>query len=310
MGDGILNLTIDGLSGSSEGRSLLNQLMAADATSEDVIAAWENVRPAAGVLPPGELGKLIVKEVRNEIKCMIEQLPEHLQFLGNGSDVDCDITLPKSKTKCSMRIQNVKDGAITRIRYKKFNESLQLEPWLELAILTLENQGEYCEAHIVARTDNPKKPFYKKLILQGNTPEERMKHAHLVIERVEGMYNAALHGPPPFFERASFALSTDNSKAPPGALTRKAFETDLAYSEENAFFFGDRSVDDLFGEIATKNDYKLLHRKQEMPDDTLGQDRPNRAKLYAEHVWNAFTETTPLTKTQVADTPSDVGDAE
>ena len=310
MGDGILNLTIDGLAGSSEGRSLLNQLMAADATSEDVIAAWENVRPAAGVLPPGELGKLIVKEVRDEIKCMIEQLPEHLQFLGNGSDVDCDITLPKSKTKCSMRIQNVKDGAITRIRYKKFNESLQLEPWLELAILTLEKQGEYCEAHIVARTDTPKKPFYKKLILQGNTPEERMKHAHLVIERVEGMYNAALHGPPPFFERASFALSTDNSKVPPNALTRSEFETDLAYSEENAFFFGDRAVDDLFGEIATKNDYKLLHRKQEMPDGTLDQDRPKRAKLYAEHVWNAFTETTPLTKTEVDNSPSDVGDAE
>ena len=310
MGDGILNLTIDGLSGSSEGRSLLNQLMAADATSEDVIAAWEKVRPAAGVLPPGKLGELIVKEVREEIQCMILKLPEHLQFLGNGSDVDCDITLPKSKTKCSMRIQNVKDGAITRIRYKKFNESLQLEPWLELAILTLEKQGEYCEAHLVTRTDNPKKPYYKKLILQGNTPEERMKHAHLVIERVEGMYNAALHGPPPFFERASFALSTDNSKVPPNALTRSEFETDLAYSEENAFFFGDRAVDDLFGEIATSDDYKLLHREQESTDGSSKQDKPKRAKLYAEHVWNAFTETTPLTKTEVADSSNAVGDSE
>ena len=137
-----------------------------------------------------------------------------------------------------------------------------------------------------------------------------MKHAHLVIECVEGMYNAALHGPPPFFERASFALSTDNSEAPPGALTRKAFETDLAYSEENAFFFGDRAVDDLFGEIATKNDYKLLHREHEISDDTLTNVKPKRAKLYAEHVWNAFKETTPLPKTVAADSSNAVGDAE
>jgi hypothetical protein len=209
-----------------------------------------------------------------------------------------------------MRIQNVKGGAITRIRYKKFNVSLQLEPWLELAIITLERQGEYCEAHLVTRTDNPKKPFYKKLVLQGNTPEERMEHAHFVIERVEGMYNAALHGPPPFFERASFALSTDNSKEPPNALTRSKFDEDLAYSEENAFFFGDRAVDDLFGEHATRHDYQLLYREQECPEDSSKQDKQKRAKLYAEHIWNTFAETTPLTKTEVADSSNAVGDAE
>ena len=44
------------------------------------------------------------------------------------------------------------------------------------------------------------------------------------------------------------------------------------------------AVDDLFGEIATKNDYKLLHREHEIPDNTLTNVKPKRAKLYAEHV--------------------------
>ena len=298
-GDGILNLTIDGLSWSSEGRSLLDQLMAADTSHEDVIAAWEKVRPAARVLPPGALGELVVNEIRDEIKLMVEQLPEELRILGNGTDVDCNITLPNSEIVCSMRIQNVKEGAITRIRYKKFNESLKLELWLELAILTLEKKGEYCEAHLVTRGETPKKPVYEKIVLEGDTPEERIRHASMVIARVEGMYNAALNGAPPYFEQASYELSQGLKKK-----AREAFESDLAYSEENAYIFGNRDVEEIFNEKLTIKDHALLHRDNDNPGNVK-----SRADFYAKHVWDAYTETTMKPEPKAADSSPAVGDS-
>ena len=297
-GDGILNLTIDGLSWSSEGRSLLDQLMAADTSHEDVIAAWEKVRPAAKVLPPGALGELIVNEIRDEIKKMVEQLPEDLRSLGNGTDVDCDITLPNSEIVCSMRIQNVKKGAITRVRYKKFQEYLKLELWLELAILTLEKKGEYCEAHLVTRGETPKKPVYEKIVLEGDTPEERIRHANMVIARVEGMYNAALNGAPPYFETASYELSKGLTKK-----AREAFGIDLAYSEENAYIFGNRDVEEIFNEKLTSKDYALLLRDNDIPGKVK-----SRADFYAKHVWDAYAETTMKTEPKAVESSPADGD--
>ena len=299
VGDGILNLTIDALAWSSEGRSLLDRLMSADSTNEDVIAAWEKIRPAAGVLPPGKLGELIVKEVREEIKCMIEKLPAHLQSLGKGTDVDCNITLPESKLACSLRIENVKDCTITRIRFKNYNESLQLGPWLELAILTLAKNGEYCEAHLVARKkDSPKAPIYKKIVLEGDTPEERINQANMVIARVEGMYNAALSGPAPFFETASFELQKGDKKK-----ARSAFVNDLAYSPETSFVFGDRDVESVFNEELNDEDCAILYRENDE-----SSDETTRSDFYADHVWQAFTKTTLQNNEEEADSSSAEGD--
>ena len=277
-GDGVLNLTIDALSWSSEGRSLLDRLISTDLPNEDVIATWEKVRPVSGVIPPNELGKLIVKEVREEIQLMVAKLPEPLRSISKGTDVDCNVLLPVSELKCSMRIQNVQDNAITRVRYKKFNEALQLELWLELAILTIQRNGQYLEAHLVTRGDKPAKPIYKKITLEGHTPEERLSHANMVIARVEGMYNATLSGPPPYFETASFELSKREKKK-----ARTALANDFAYSPANSFIFGDQDVEQIFNEKLTDEDYALVHREPEDSDSAT-----TRSHFYADHIWKAF----------------------
>jgi exodeoxyribonuclease V gamma subunit len=298
-GDGILNLTIDALSWSIEGRSLLDRLYSAHVSNEEVISAWEKVRPATGVIPPNELGKLIVKEIREEIQFMVNRLPEHLRILSKGTDIDCNITLPESKLNCSMRIQNVTNNAITRIRYKNFNESLLLEPWLELAILTLEKKGDYCEAHLVTR--NKKKtdePIYRKIVLAGDTTEERLSHAYMVISRSEGMYNAALNGTPPYFETASFELSNREKKK-----ARAALANDLAYSPETSFVFGDLDIEDIFGEALTEKDFTLLHREQEDSNSAT-----TRAHFYADHVWKAFLKSASVFESEEVEPSTDLSD--
>ena len=297
-GDGVLNLTIDALSWSSEGRSLLDRLISTDLPNEDVIATWENVRPVSGVIPPNELGKLIVKEVREEIQMMVDKLPEPLRAISKGSDVDCNVLLPVSELQCSMRIQNVQDNAITRVRYKKFNEALQLELWLELAILTLQRNGQYLEAHLVTRGDKPTKPVYKKITVEGHTPEERITHANMVIARVAGMYNAALNGTPPYFETASFELSKREKKK-----ARAAIANDFAYSPANSFIFGDQDIEHIFNEKLTEQDYALVHRTPEDSDSAT-----TRSHFYADHIWKAFLKSAVVEESEDIESSISPGD--
>ena len=292
VGDGIANLTIDNLDWSSEGRALLEKLIATNTTNDEAIAQWESVRPITGVLPPGELGKLIVGEIRKDLLEMIACLPLPLQNLSKGVDVDGPIII--SGVTSSMRIQNVQSGAIARVRYKRFNESLVLEPWLELAILTIIKDGERFEAHLVTRGEKPKEPpAHRHFVLKGDTNEERIDTAKIVLSCVEGMHTAASNEAVPYFERASHELNAGSEKKAGGKLT-----TDLEYSAAAAYAFGERDADSIFGEEATDADYQYLGM-------TAPKETECRAKLYANHVWGAFESTTTTIAASGGESPDD-----
>lgn len=294
-GDGIMNLTIDNLSWSSEGRALLEKLIASNTSNDEAIKQWETVRPFAGVLPPGELGKLIVGEIREELLEMIALLPIPLQNLSTGTDIDGAITI--SGVTSAMRIQNVQPGAIARVRYKRFNESLVLEPWLELAILTLITGGDPYDAHLVTRkVKTGKPPAHRHFKLNGDTPAERIAMAHIVVSCVEGMHTAASNEAPPYFERASYELASGTEKGAGTKLT-----TDLEYSAAAAYAFGDLDADSIFSEEATDADYKYLGIRA--PKDPEG-----RAELYANYVWGAFESTTTVINAIGGETSDDDGD--
>lgn len=296
-GDGIANLTIDNLSWSGEGRALLEKLIASNTSNDDAIEQWETVRPFAGVLPPGELGKLIVGEIREELLKMIACLPAPLQNLSTGTDIDGAITI--SGVTSSMRIQNVQPGAIARVRYKRFNESLVLEPWLELAILTLITGGDPYDAHLVTRSVKPgKPPAHRHFKLNGETPAERIATALIVVSCVEGMHTAASNEAPPYFERASYELASGTEK---GAGTKLTI--DLEYSAAAAYAFGDLDADSIFSEKATIADYTYLGINA--PKDPEG-----RAELYANYVWGAFESTTTVISATGGETSDDDGEGD
>jgi exodeoxyribonuclease V gamma subunit len=292
VGDGIANLTIDNLAWSSEGRALLEKLIATNTTNEDAIAQWGSVRPITGVLPPGELGKLIVGEIRKDLLDMIDCLPLPLRNLSKGTDVDGPITI--SGVTSSMRIQNVQSGAIARVRYKRFNESLVLEPWLELAILTLIKDGERFEAHLVTRgVKQGMPPAHRHFVLLGDNNDKRIETAKIVLSCVEGMHTAASNEAIPYFERASHELNAGTEKKAGGKLDK-----DLEYSAAAAYAFGERDADSIFGEEANDTDYQYLGM-------TTPKESEGRAKLYADHVWSAFESTTTVISATGGESPDD-----
>jgi hypothetical protein len=170
---------------------------------------------------------------------------------------------------------------------------LVLEPWLELAILTLITGGAYYEAHLVTRGSGAKQPpAHRHFALKGETPEERMATARVVISCVEGMHSAASNEAPPYFERASFELGAKKYNKAGAALDR-----DLTYSAAAAYVFGEIATEAIFSKEANNEDFMYLGLKK--PGAPVG-----RAQLYADFVWGAFVDTT-VVKTSSGEQSSD-----
>ena len=283
QGDGVLNLTIDALSRSSEGRQLLDQIIKSDQDFTIISEAWASLRPFSGQLPPGKLGELIIGEIKADLAEMISKLPTHLQSLSGGTDTDCEI--PFIGTDMTFRVTNVHKNDFARVLYKRFNESLIFEPWIELAILTLHEKGKHFEAWLVTRGESKEKkePVFKRFELKGETNEVRELNAKRVLTCVSGMYMAASAGPVPLFEHASKDVSEGKTKKK--AQIVKAIETDLEYSAELNYIFGDRDPDDILKEKAEEGDYKRLGI--DLPQDI----EDTKAELFAGFVYSALEET-------------------
>ena len=306
-GDGIVNLTIDNLSSSGVGRGLLTRLTNNPRPNDQIIGAWNDqiirdwaeVLKKSGVLPPGELGDLIVQEIANELTKMLEALAESLQDLSAGSDIDGVVSV--FGRNHPVRVENVNEFALVRVRYKRFNDSLILGPWIELALLTLISNGAKYVAHFVARAVKDVKPVvFRKFELKGATNRDRLNSAILILACYEGMYRAASNGPIPFFEQASHELHKKDSAR---HKVLKKLKNDLDYSAASRYFFGDIDPEDIFNETALKQDYLDLNRP---PVDPI----TSRAQLFSDHVWHTFDRTTNVLEASGGDTTDSGSDDE
>ena len=292
-GDGIVNLTIDNLSRSGEGRGLLAKLANSVRPNAQVIDDWKTIQNLNGVLPPGKLGQLISDDIANELTLMLNELSEPLRDLGAGTDLDGEISIFGGRFP--IRVENVhkQEQALVRVRYKRFNESLILGPWIELALLTLITQGARYEAHFVTRAVSDEKPIaFRRFELRGKTNPERFSNALLVLNCCEGMHRAASQGPIPYFEQASHELHKNS-----GAMHKviQKFNKDIDYSAATNYFYADVDPEVVFTEIALPQDYADLNCPPGNPNTT-------RAGLFTEHVWKTFEQTTQITEARGGDT--------
>jgi hypothetical protein len=205
-----------------------------------------------------------------------------LQDLSAGSDIDGVVSV--FGRNHPVRVENVNEerNALVRVRYKKFNDSLILGPWIELALLTLITDGKKYVAHFVAREASKKDGFGCTFELKGTTNSERIDSARAIVSCYEGMQRAASNGPIPYFERASHELHKANGAS--GSVVKK-LDKDLEYSAATNYFYGDVDPESIFEESATPQDYINLGESPVDPPIA-------RAKLFAEHIWAKFEATT------------------
>lgn len=286
-GDGILALTLDALERSSEGRRLLQIIAGHDDHSndtwlDDVIDAWQSIRPLTGLLPPGDLGRLTVEEISKELKAIIEVLPPHLRTL-QGTDTDCLIDFDGART--NLRVDAVVAGTdqheFVRVRYARFRDSMLLRLWAELALLTLNLDGRPAEAHLAARNSKSAEfePVHAIMRMRGDSDPERLTNASKVREGIERFHGLAVRNPVEFFPSTSKALAGGKDRT-----AAKNLATDASRSASVEWHLDGRTMRDLRGETASPAVVTaVLGQGQKTTDSEV--------ELLADFVWTLFDET-------------------
>lgn len=305
-GDGILALTLDGLEQSGEGRRLLEIVKRHDDHSpedwlDQVVTQWQLVRPLTGLLPPGELGKLALTEIADELKMIINALPSELRTL-QGTDVDCLVDFGGSNV--SLRVHGVvgteRGSEFARVRYARFNESRLLELWAEVALLTIHRKGEFVKGHVASRASSEAKKSekfaYATVAMKGDSPTARLASATRAINAIAKLHSIASTRPVAFFPSASHALVD-------GKLSEanKRLVSSAGFSSAIAWHLDGRSMRDLQGEPADPKDIAILR-------DDASDDSFSEVELFADHIWKAFAETTAEVTSSSDD--DDAGDDE
>ncbi len=288
-GDGIIQLTIDALERSGEGRQLLDYLSGRSSTLDAAIDSWIDTRTRTGVLPPGRIGEAIARDIGAELDAMLALVPFPP---GEGTERDCSFTVGGQSFHTRVHGVHPERSDLVRVRYKRFSESILLEPWVELAALVLSEHGAVSRtAHVVARarTTAAQSPEYWTLTIVGDTPEQRTTAAQTIIAVVAGIHRAATLDQIPLFERASHVFATG------GAGSAAAFETDLSYSHETRFLLAGRTFDDVLDETTNSLDQSIFGV---LPGE-------NRSEFYAGVLWDTFYATATPTQVSAATNEGD-----
>jgi len=288
-GDGVLALHLSNLEFSSEGRRLL-QLIANFNGPHDinwldaVITEWLSVRPLTGLLPPGRIGDVVSHEIAGEVRKMISLLPVELQTL-QGEEVDCDLTI--GTTTASFRIADVIEtddtAKFARVRFKRFSDSLLLELWVELAILTAHRRGKLVVAHLVTRSSSSTstKPTCYQAQIRGNSDDERLHNAERALAVVHAISTIASHIPVDFFPKASLVLSQKKYDK-----VDKELQSDTKYDPELAWYLDGQTLSDLQQSVPTEWELQILQAASHTKDPVT-----SRIEMYASFVWDAFNAT-------------------
>jgi exodeoxyribonuclease V gamma subunit len=293
-GDGILALTLSPLDYSAEGRRLL-QLIAnfdgphVDGWLEQVINDWKSVRPLTGLLPPGKIGELVSAEIGEEVRKMIAALPSELQTL-QGDEIDCAILLGESPAALRVADVVIVDGVaqFARARYKRFADSLLLELWIELAVLTLHLGGMPIVAHLVARGTKDRKgkeidPEHKWIKMKGDNENERRANAQTAIEAFTRFATIASQTPVDFFPSASSKIA-HKSIQDSFLKAKTALKQDMTYNSEIAWYLEGKSLEHLLSTSPRAEEHRLLGLPVSSPS-------ASRMEMYADFVWGAYNAT-------------------
>ncbi len=287
-GDGVLALNLSNLEISSEGRRLL-QLIANFSGPHEinwldaVINEWLSVRPLTGLLPPGRIGDVVSHEIAGEVRKMISALPPELQTL-QGEEVDCDLNI--GNTTASFRIADVIEtddtAKFARVRFKRFSDSLLLELWVELAVLTAHRRGKPVVAHLATRSSSGNaEPKCYQAQIRGDSDDERLHNAERTLSVVHAISTIASHIPVDFFPKASLVVSQKKYDK-----VDKELQSDAKYDPELAWYLDGQTLSDLQQSAPTDWELQILKAASLMNAPVT-----SRIEMYASFVWDAFNAT-------------------
>jgi len=249
-----------------------------------VISSWQKHRPAAGSLPPGRAGEALAEMIATEVREMVDLLPASLRDLTATEDRDVEVSVGgvtvTGKVQAISTVSNT--DAIVRLRFKRYDETILLAPWIDLAMLTVADGGNTVfKAYVVARGEKSGTPPVKNVLnLAGDDARERLANATEVIRIAAGIHQVASREHVPIFERASRERTRKDEE------TAAEFKRDIERSAEIDLLLDGRSFDEVQEEQVTALDQQILG----------AHGGTGRFDFYADLLWGTFDRTCVMTE--------------
>jgi len=178
-----------------------------------------------GRLPAGQLGTALVAELRQEIEAMFERaggLPT------SSEAVVIDVAVGAVRVRDRVVLTN---GELRAIDYAKHHPSRKVEPWVQLAAVVRQLDGQDVVARMVTRSNSGDKgdtsPILTVLRIVGKDKAERIESAGQVLSLTCQFRKLAMRKVVPLFDRTTWAVIAGAS---PSAI-RADFDRDCERPE-------------------------------------------------------------------------------
>ena len=236
----------DPLGFGSLGRELIDALVVGEDREK-----WEARRVLLGGLPLGEGLHDLWERLGADASGVIAKARDALA--GAPSEVVVRVPLPDPEvgslggpTPVVTGKIRVRGTTVVSVNFSEWHRRMRLQPWVQLAVLTVHDPDTVWSAAVVGRApkkkpkegETPESATVERFVLLGETPSERLQSARSVLEFVCTMRARARRCPVPLFERTSWMLEAAKS----------ALETQLGYDMDrpsHRMVHGDTSVADL-----------------------------------------------------------------
>jgi hypothetical protein len=169
-------------------------------------------------------------------------------------------------------VDNIVGHELVRVSFTRYREDLLLDPWIDLALLTLIAPDEPWSVRLVVRGSKGEGRA-RTFGLIGATSEARQANAARVIAVAQNLLTRMAQGRVPYLPRTAEKIHQSSLEA-----ARNTYDGEGEHSASIRFLFGRVTWDDFSSEPALDDD----------PDGTS----PFRSARFASFVWDAFWETT------------------
>jgi exodeoxyribonuclease V gamma subunit len=277
-----LALSVDALTRSNIGRSLLDSLVAGQPVEQ-----WMQAARLDGALPPGELNRAALDGIAVEVDDLLRLAAEMQAPLGGGARVDIESTLQfgDQRGQHTLPLSGVVDGVlwhsglegtVGRVRYNRPRPSHRFGLALQLAALQVSHPNVEWTGVLVTRGDSTPSGCTLRLRSDTHSQRDAVEAATLLLTTATSLLLWAMRDAVPFFDHVSAKLAFDDIN---GADTVLSHDT------------RDRHVSTLWPELSLEQ-LRWDPVADDDPGLLSGFDSPqgggSRAVLVARWLWHTY----------------------
>ena len=265
---------------SSSGRQLLDGILRSTAAPDEELRRLVERMVLGGSFPPGQLGAMAAAQVGAEVLAVFGLLPRTARHMSQYRSIEVDdLEIGSSRGAASLivtgSVDNVVDHEILRVSFTRYREDLLLDPWIDLALLTLIEPDDPWSVRLVCR--GLKGEGRERIFgLVGATSEERRSNAARVVAVAQTLLACMARGRVPYLPKTADKIHRSSLEE-----ARATYKSEGEFSAPTQFLFGRVSWEAFSSEPALDDD----------PDGSSSI----RAERFASFVWDAFWETTTAT---------------